>query len=252
MRRLKGLESLIDVSVTHWLMLDDGWTFAPGAGVIADTVNGVKALHGLYRQADPRYTGRATVPVLWDKKTGTMVNNESSEIIRMMNAAFDAQGAAPGDYYPAALRDEIDTVNKRVYDTVNNGVYRCGFATTQEAYESAAHALFDSLDWLEARLAEYRYLIGARITEADVRLFTTLVRFDPVYHSHFKCSKRRLVDYPNLWAYTRELYQLPAFGPTVDFTHIRGHYFASMRRINPTGIVPLAYELDFAQPHGRE
>ena len=252
MRALKGLQGLIGLSVTHWLMLEDGWTFAPGPGVVGDTVHGAKFLHALYQKADPGYTGRATVPILWDKKLRTIVNNESSEIIRMMNSSFSALGAATENYYPADLRKEIDAVNERVYHTVNNGVYRCGFASTQDAYEEAAHQLFDTLDWLEVRLATSRYLVGERLTEADVRLFTTLVRFDAVYHAHFKCSKRRLVDYPNLWAYTRELFQHPAIGPTVDFTHIRNHYFASMRQINPTGIVPLAYEPDFAAPHGRD
>ena len=193
-----------------------------------------------------------TVPVLWDQERRTIVNNESSEIIRMLNSAFDGIGAQPGDYYPAALRAEIDQVNERVYASVNNGVYRAGFATTQAAYDEAVTELFETLDWLEDRLARQRYLMGDRITEADWRLFTTLLRFDPVYHGHFKCNLRRLVDYPHLWAYTRELYQWPGVAETVDFAHIKGHYYASHATINPTGIVPTGPLLDFARPHGRD
>ena len=189
---------------------------------------------------------------MWDQERRTIVNNELSEIIRMLNSAFDGIGATPGDYYPAALRAEIDRVNERVYASVNNGVYRAGFATTQAAYDEAVTELFETLDWLEDRLARQRYLMGDRITEADWRLFTTLLRFDPVYHGHFKCNLRRLVDYPQLWAYTRELYQWPGIAETVDFAHIKGHYYASHGTINPTGIVPMGPLLDFTVPHGRE
>jgi len=192
---------------------------------------------------DPGYTGRVTVPVLWDKRTGAIVNNESSEIMRMLGAAFDHLGARPGDYYPAPLRDEIDALNTRVYGTVNNGVYRAGFATTQEAYAEAIGPLFDTLDWLEERLGAHRYLLGVQLTEADIRLFTTLVRFDPVYFGHFKCNLRRIADYPNLWRYTREIYHLPGVAGTVNLQHIKGHYYQSHRTINPTGIVPLGPEI---------
>jgi putative glutathione S-transferase len=252
MRKLKGLESMISVSTVHWLMLEQGWTFAPGPGVVPDPIHGARALHQVYRAADPDYTGRVTVPVLWDKQRGTIVNNESSEIIRMLNSAFDGLGATPGDYYPEALRAEIDAVNARVYDTVNNGVYKAGFATTREAYEEALGPLFDSLDWLEARLGRQRYLVGGQPTEADIRLFTTLIRFDAVYVGHFKCNLRRIADYPHLSAYMREIYQLPGIAETVDFQHIKGHYYQSHRSINPSGIVPVGPVLDLLSPPGRE
>jgi putative glutathione S-transferase len=252
MRRLKGLEDAISMSVVHWLMAGEGWTFQDGPGVVPDGVNGARVLHEVYTAADPRYTGRVTVPVLWDKQRRTIVNNESSEIIRMLGAAFDGVGAAPGDYYPAALRAEIDALNARIYNTLNNGVYKAGFATTQAAYDEAVVPLFETLDWLEERLGTRRYLAGDRLTEADIRLFTTLVRFDAVYVGHFKCNLRRLVDYPALWAYTRELYQLPGIAATVDFEHIRRHYYESHRTLNPSGIVPAGPLLDFDQPHGRE
>jgi glutathionyl-hydroquinone reductase len=251
LRALKGLEAAIGVSVVNWLMAEDGWTFTEGPGVVPDTVNGERYLHGVYRKADPGFSGRVTVPVLWDKKTATIVNNESSEIIRMLNSAFDAVGATPGDYYPPALRPEIDALNARIYDTLNNGVYKSGFATTQEAYEEAVLPLFETLDWLDERLSRQRYLCGDRLTEADWRLFTTLVRFDCVYHGHFKCNIRRIVDYPQLWAYTRELYQWPKIAGTVNFLHIKSHYYQSHRSINPTGIVPLGPAVDFTVPHGR-
>ena len=244
-RALKGLEGMIDYSVINWLMAENGWTFEPGPGGTADKVNGFRFLHQVYTKADPEYSGRVTVPVLWDKQTGTIVSNESSEIIRMLNSAFDGVGAKPGDYYPEALRPEIDALNARIYDTVNNGVYKAGFATSQTAYEEAIHPLFASLDWLEGVLSEQRYLTGDRLTEADWRLFTTLLRFDPVYVGHFKCNLRRLVDYPALWSYTRELYQVDGIRETVDFDHIKRHYYESHKTINPTGVVPLGPILDF-------
>jgi len=237
-RRLKGLESMIPLAVTHWRMLENGWTFEPGPGVQPDGETGIAAMHELYTLANPSQSGRATVPVLWDCQTGTIVNNESADIIRMFNSAFDDVGAAAGDYYPESLRGEIDRLNSRIYDTVNNGVYRAGFATTQAAYNEAIAPLFDTLDWLEARLAQQRFLCGDTLTEADWRLFTTLLRFDAVYHGHFKCNLRRLVDYPRLHAYARELYLWPGVAQTVNFQHIKGHYYESHRNINPSGIVP--------------
>ena len=251
-RRLKGLERLVGLSVVHWHHAEHGWTFDPGPGVIPDGVNGARYLYEVYQRAAPRYSGRVTVPVLWDRERATIVNNESAEIIRMFNSAFDGMDAAPGDYYPTELRPEIDAVNRRVYETLNNGVYRSGFATAQEAYEEAVVPLFATLDWLEERLAGRRYLCGDRLTEADWRLFTTLVRFDAVYHYHFKCNLRRLTDYPNLWAYTRDLSQHPGVAETIDFDHIKRHYYGSHRRVNPSGIVPLGPILDFRAPHGRE
>jgi putative glutathione S-transferase len=250
-RALKRLEGMIGLSVTHWLMGEEGWTFDAGEGVIPDTVNGMRTVYQLYTLADAAYSGRATVPALWDKERRTIVNNESSEIIRMLNSAFDGVGAAPGDYYPAPLRAEIDAINARVYDTVNNGVYKAGFATTQAAYEAAVGPLFQSLDWLEARLAGQRFLIGNQPTEADWRLFTTLVRFDAAYFGHFKCNVRRIVDYPNLWAYARDLYQWPGVRETVNFNHIKRHYYMSHVRINPTRIVPVGPQMDFDAPHDR-
>ncbi|MDE2333118.1 MAG: glutathione S-transferase family protein [Rhodospirillales bacterium] len=245
MRALKGLEGLIGVSVTHWLMADQGWTFAPGPGVVAAPVPGVTAVHELYRHADPRYTGRVTVPLLWDAASRTIVNNESAEILRILNSAFDGIGADRADYYPQALRDEIDAVNERVYETVNNGVYRAGFATTQQAYEAALYPLFTTLDWLEERLAGHDFLVGNQLTEADIRLFTTLVRFDAVYHGHFKCNLRRLVDYPRLASFARRIYEMPGIGATCDFEHIRRHYYESHRHLNPNGIVPAGPAQDF-------
>jgi len=250
-RALKGLEAAISLSVTHWFMGEEGWTFEDGPGVVADPF-GSRRMYEVYLRSDPSYTGRASVPVLWDKAGNFVVSNESSEIIRMLNSAFDAVGATPGDFYPAELRAEIDRLNARIYDTLNNGVYKSGFATTQEAYEEAVHPLFATLDMLEERLATRRYLCGERLTEADWRLFTTLVRFDAVYVGHFKCNLRRLVDYPNLWAYARELYQYPRVAATTDFTHIKRHYYQSHRTINPSGIVPAGPQLDFIAPHGRE
>ena len=231
-RKLKGLEPHIDVSVVHPLMLDKGWTLADDyPGTTGDPLFGKDFMHQIYTQAQPGVTTRVTVPVLWDKKTGTIVSNESSEIIRMFNSAFDGLTGNTLDFYPADLRDRIDDVNAPIYDHVNNGVYKSGFATTQQAYDGAVHALFDQLDQLEDRLSRSRYLLGDRITEADWRLFPTLVRFDPVYVLHFKCNIRRIVDYPNLWAYTRELYQWPGVAETVNMDHIRYHYHASHETI---------------------
>ena len=251
MRAFKGLTGMIGVSVTHWFMDAEGWTFDPGPDVVPDEVNRVQRMYELYRLADPRYTGRVTVPVLWDRRTGTLVNNESSEIIRMFNSAFDALGATPGDYYPADLRAEIDAINARVYDTLNNGVYRAGFATTQDAYEEAVMPLFATLDWLEERLSTHRYLCGDRLTEADVRLFPTLLRFDPVYVGHFKCNLRRIADYPNLSGYLREIYQMPGVAGTVNLHHIKHHYYRSHPTVNPTRIVPAGPVIELTAPHGR-
>jgi glutathionyl-hydroquinone reductase len=250
-RSLKDLEHMVGLSVTHWLMAEHGWTFAHGEGVVTDGVNGVEFLHQLYTRANPTYSGRVTVPVLWDKQRHTIVSNESAEIIRMFNSAFDGAGARPGDYYPESLRTEIDRINMRIYDTVNNGVYKAGFAGTQESYEAAVVPLFQTLDWLEEHLQTRRFLLGEKPTEADWRLFTTLVRFDAVYYGHFKCNIRRLIDYPNLWAYTRELYQWPGIAATVNLMHIKRHYYMSHRHINPTGIVPVGPVIDFDAPFGR-
>jgi putative glutathione S-transferase len=251
-RHLKGLEEMIGLSVVHWLMKEHGWTFDDGDGVVPDPFNDAKYMHQVYTAALPDYSGRVTVPVLWDKQENTIVSNESSEIIRMFNSAFDAAGATPGDYYPEDLRREIDEINERIYNDVNNGVYKAGFASSQSAYEEAVVPLFDTLDWLEQRLSRGRYLFGDRLTEADWRLFTTLVRFDAVYVGHFKCNLRRIADYPNLWAYTRDLYQHEGIAGTVDMRHIKHHYYASHDMINPTGVVPAGPILDFMAPHGRE
>ena len=251
-RALKGLEQMISISVVHWYMAEDGWTFDVGDGVVPDTVNAVTLMHEMYTKAMPDYSGRVTVPVLWDKQTKTIVSNESSEIIRMLNTAFDAVGAKVGDYYPPDLRSEIDSLNERIYTTVNNGVYRCGFATTQEAYEQAITPLFDTLDWLEDRLRAKRYLTGDQITEADWRLFTTLIRFDVVYVGHFKCNIRRIADYPNLSEYLRDLYQQPGIAKTVNLEHIKKHYYESHETINPSRVVPKGPVVDFTAPHNRK
>lgn len=252
-RALKGLEGLIGVSVVHPDMLDDGWTFATDrAGTTGDGLHHLPFLRDLYTRADPHATGRVTVPVLWDRTRDTIVSNESAEIIRMFNTAFDTITGNRDDYWPEALRPEIEAINARIYDTVNNGVYKAGFATRQEPYDAAVTALFDTLDWLEDRLSHQRYLIGDRLTEADWRLFTTLVRFDPVYHLHFKCNRRRLIDYPRLWAYTRELYQWPGVAATVNFDHIVRHYHYSHDTINPHRIIPINPVLDFDEPHRRD
>ncbi len=251
LRSLKGLQEMISVSVVNALMADDGWTFAEGDDVVADTVSGKAFLHEIYTLAQTDYTGRVTVPVLWDKQRNTIVSNESPEIIRMFNSAFDDVGALAGDYYPEPLRAEIDALNEFIYPNINNGVYRAGFATTQQAYDEAVTELFDALDALERRLDDRRYLTGPNITEADWRLFTTLVRFDAVYVGHFKCNKRRIVDYPNLWGYLRDLYQQQGIANTVNLEHIKQHYYASHESINPTRIVPSGPQIDFMQPHGR-
>jgi putative glutathione S-transferase len=244
-RALKGLEPFVSVSMVHWLMAEKGWTFAPGEGVVPDTVNHAEYLHEVYSIAKADYTGRVTIPVLWDKRTQQIVNNESSDIIRMFGGAFDGVGALAGDYYPEPLRAEIDAVNARVYETVNNGVYRSGFATTQEAYEEAVIPLFESLDWLEARLDGHDWLVGDRLTEADIRLFATLVRFDAIYHGHFKCNLRRIQDYPRLFALTVRLASEPRIAPTIDLIHAKRHYYESHRSINPAGIVPMGPRSDF-------
>jgi putative glutathione S-transferase len=251
MRKLKGLDDLIGVSVVHWLMQAEGWTFADGPGVAPDVAIGARTLWQLYAAAAPAYSGRVTVPVLWDLERKTIVSNESSEIIRMFNSAFDQLGATPGDYYPLALRPQIDVINARIYDTVNNGVYKAGFATTQEAYEEAVLPIFETLDYLEDLLAARRFLLGAALTEADIRLFTTLLRFDAVYFGHFKCNVRRIEDYPNLSAYTRDIYQYPGIAVTVNFDHIKRHYYQSHNSINPSGVVPFGPLLDFTAPHDR-
>jgi glutathionyl-hydroquinone reductase len=250
-RELKGLSTQIGLSVVHWRMLEHGWTFEDGPGVVPDPVQHAQFLHQIYTASDKAYSGRATVPILWDKKTASIVSNESADIIRMLNGAWDRIGALPGDYYPEPLRPEIDAINARVYDTVNNGVYRAGFATSQEAYEEAVVPLFDSLDWLDGILAKHRYLTGPRLTEADIRLFTTLIRFDAVYVGHFKCNLRRIVDYPNLSGYVRDVYQVPGIAGTVCLEHIKRHYYESHPTVNPTGIVPVGPILDFTLPHGR-
>ena len=254
-RVLKGLEDVISVSVVHPHMLEHGWEFRDceaGGFTAGDPLFGSDYLYQVYCRAKPDYTGRVTVPVLWDKQRNTIVNNESADIIRMLNSAFNAFSPSDADYYPADLRSEIDAVNKRVYARVNNGVYRCGFATTQDAYEKAFHQLFEALDWLEGLLATQPYVAGDRITEADWRLFTTLLRFDPVYVGHFKANLRRIRDYPQLSAYTRELYQVPGVAATTHIGHIKQHYYFSHRMINPTGVVPLGPELDLDAPHGRD
>lgn len=252
MRALKGLEKAISVSVTHWHMGENGWTFETAPGVVPDPIHGARYLYQVYLADDPKASGRATTPVLWDKARRRIVNNESADIMRMLNDAFDNVGAQAGDYYPSALRSEIDALNARVYRALNNGVYQAGFATTQQAYEEAAFAVFSMLDELEERLASKRYLFGDRPLESDWRLFTTLVRFDAVYYGHFKCNLRRLVDYQNLWGYIRDLFQQTGIAHTVNFDHIRRHYYVSHKMINPNGIVPIGPELDFSTPHGRE
>ena len=244
-RALKGLEDMISISVVHPLMLEHGWTFEEGEGVIGDPIFQVRYLHQVYTAVEPDYTGRVTVPVLFDKKTKTIVNNESSEIIRMLNTAFDGLGAKPGNYVPDQWLEEIDVVNDFVYHRINNGVYKAGFATKQEVYEEEVTTLFAALDQMEERLAGQDYLVGNRLTEADIRLFTTLVRFDAVYFGHFKCNLKPLTAYPNLWAYTKRIYQLPGMAQTVNFDHIKRHYYGSHKTINPPGVIPMGPTLDW-------
>jgi len=252
LRKLKGLEGLIDVSVVSWLMLENGWTFDRDYGSSGDALDNLAFMHQRYTADSPDYTGRVTVPVLWDKQLQRIVSNESSEIIRMFNSAFNALTDNRLDFYPEVLRPLIDGWNERIYPAVNNGVYRAGFATSQAAYEAAFDDLFGELERLERHLGENRYLAGEYLTEADIRLFTTLIRFDAVYHGHFKCNLRRIADYPNLSNWLRELFQWPGVAETVDFAHIKGHYYASHRTINPTGIVPKGPEQDFMAGHDRE
>jgi putative glutathione S-transferase len=251
-RKLKGLESLIDVSVVSWLMRENGWTFDKQTGSSGDPLDGHTFMYQRYLADTPDYTGRVTVPVLWDKKLQRIVSNESSEIIRMFNSAFDHLTGNHLDLYPEPLRPAINELNDRIYPAVNNGVYRAGFATSQSAYEEAFDEVFAELDALEKLLGEKRYLAGEYLTEADVRLFTTLIRFDAVYHGHFKCNLRRIADYPNLSNWLREMYQLPGVADTVDFVHIKHHYYASHATINPTGVVPKGPEQDFSGEHDRE
>jgi putative glutathione S-transferase len=246
MRVLKRLEGVVSISFVEPLMLENGWTFAS-----TDPITGSRYVYELYQQADPLFTGRATVPILWDRETNAIVNNESSDIVRMFNSEFDDMTHELTNYYPDALAAEIEEVNSRIYPTVNNGVYRAGFATTQAAYERAVRELFGSLDWLEERLQRQRYLVGDLITEADIRLFPTLVRFDAVYYGHFKCNMRHVYEYPALWGYARELYQIPGIADTISFNEYKAHYYGSHRKINPTGIIPAGPLLDFAAPHGR-
>ncbi|MCG7573599.1 glutathione S-transferase family protein [Phaeobacter sp. CNT1-3] len=252
-RALKGLSDHITVSAVHPDMLSDGWHFGTDfAGATGDTLYGLPFMRDVYLKALPDMSGRVTVPVLWDKQRETIVSNESSEIIRMLNSAFDGITGNKDDYWPADQRGAIEEVNARIYDTLNNGVYKAGFATTQSAYDAAIHPLFDTLDWLEQRLSTSRYLMGDKQTEADWRLFTTLIRFDPVYHLHFKCNRARIIDYPNLWAYTRDLYQTKGVAETVNMDHIVRHYHHSHESINPHRILPINPVLDYLAPHGRD
>jgi glutathionyl-hydroquinone reductase len=252
LRALKGLEGMISLSVVHWKMGDEGWSFQPGPGVIQDPIHRARLLADVYRADGREWDGHATTPVLWDKHTGSIVSNESADIIRMFNAAFDGVGAASGDYYPRELRAEIDALEGQIYEGLNNGVYKAGFATTQAAYETAARGVFAMLDELESRLSGRDYLCRDRLTEVDVRLFVTLVRFDAAYHGHFKCNLRRLSDYPALSRYTRALYQMPAIRGTVHLDHIKHHYYESHPKIDPIGIVPIGPELDFDAPASRQ
>lgn len=253
MRQLKGLQEYIGVSVVHPLILDQGWTFGIDfPDTTGDSLYQHEFLYQLYLHANADYSGRVTVPVLWDKMRHTIVSNESADIIRMFNAAFDGIGATPGDYYPEALRTQIDTLNAWIYPTINNGVYKAGFATSQDAYDEAVNGIFEALDSLEVRLGQQRYLTGNALTEADIRLWTTLLRFDPVYHTHFKCDKRRLADYPNLFGFLRDIYQIPGIADTVNIPHIRHHYYRSHGTINPHGIISIGPENNLSAPHGRD
>lgn len=251
-RKIKKLEDHISVDVVHPDMFEDGWTFDTGFdGATGDSLFDSRFLREIYMRADPGLSARVTVPILWDKETGKIVNNESAEIIRIFNSAFNDLTGNHDDYWPEAHRAEIEEVNARIYDTLNNGVYRCGFARSQSAYDKAAAELFDTLDWLEKRLSGQRYLVGDKVTEADWRLVPTLFRFDAVYHTHFKCNRARIVDYPSLWAYTRELFQWPGVAETLRLDHITRHYYASHRSINPFGIVPIGPQPDWHAPHNR-
>ena len=251
-RKLKGLEAHIDVSVVHPEMLDQGWEFKGYPGSTRDKLYNFDYAHQIYTKAKPEITTRVTVPILWDKRTETIVNNESAEIIRIFNSGFNSLTNNEDDYYPNAQREEIDAINNMVYHDINNGVYKAGFATTQEAYEEAVTALFCALDRVEERLSKQRYLVGSKITEADWRLFTTLIRFDAVYHGHFKCNKKQIADYPNIYGYMKELYQVPGVAETVNFDHIKRHYYYSHTMINPTQVIPVGPEQDLMSPHGRD
>lgn len=244
-RTLKGLKRMISLSIVDWYMGEHGWTFQSDDETIKDEINHTRFLHQIYTKAQPNYSGRVTVPVLWDKYKETIVSNESSEIIRMMNSSFDHLGALEGNYYPAENRKEIDSINDRIYTTVNNGVYKAGFATTQEAYENAVTPLFDTLDWLEKKLSRTTYLTGSTIVESDWRLFTTLIRFDAVYVGHFKCNIRRIADYPNLSRYLNDLLVWPGISETIFMEHIKNHYYASQPSINPSGVIPKGPVLNF-------
>ena len=251
-RKLKGLEAHIDVSVVHPEMLDQGWEFKDYPGATGDKLYNFDYAHQIYTKAEPEITTRVTVPILWDKQTETIVNNESAEIIRIFNSGFNSLTNNEDDYYPNAQREEIDAINNMVYHDINNGVYKAGFATTQQAYEEAVTALFCALDRVEERLSKQRYLVGSKITEADWRLFTTLIRFDAVYHGHFKCNKKQIADYPNIYGYMKELYQVPGVAETVNFDHIKRHYYYSHTMINPTQVIPVGPEQDLMSPHGRD
>jgi putative glutathione S-transferase len=251
MRALKDLSAHIDVSVVSPLMRDQGWTYDRAQGSTGDHLHNLDYHHQLYTAAAPDYSGRVTVPVLWDTQRNTIVSNESADIIRMFNSAFDALTGNREDFYPASLRRQIDAWNDRIYPAINNGVYRAGFATSQQAYENAYYALFEELDAIDAHLGSHRYLVGDQITEADIRLFTTLIRFDAVYHGHFKCNRQRLEDFQHLPGYVRDIYQMPGVAETVNFEHIKEHYYASHDTINPSAVVPLGPDLDYNSPHGR-
>lgn len=246
-RSLKGLEKFIDVSFVHWLMDKDGWTFMKDEqGIVGDKLFTFDFAHQIYTKACADYTGRVTVPILWDTKKQTIVSNESAEIIRMLNTAFDEIGAKPGDYYPIDKREEIDALNERIYNSINNGVYKCGFATTQKAYDEAIGPLFDMLDEIEVRLEKQNFLCGDKPLEADWRLFPTLFRFDAIYVGHFKCAKKRIQDYPNLWRYTRALYNWPGIAETTNMAHAKRHYYESHITINPSRIVPVDSQVDWS------
>lgn len=252
-RALKGLEEIVGASMVHWLNGENGWTFERDEeGIVRDKLYDSDLLYKLYLKADASFSGRVTIPVLWDAQRETIVSNESSEIIRMLNSAFDGLGAKSGDFYPREKRDDIDRLNDIIYDTVNNGVYKAGFAVTQDAYEEAVFPLFETFDMLEKRLANSRFLVGNQPTEVDWRLFPTLSRFDPIYVGHFKCNLARLIDYPNLWAYTRDLHQWPGIAGTINLDHAKKHYYISQKRVNPNGVVPVGPLLDWSEPHRRE